>query len=122
MLRIGCVDFTQGKSSEAERLLRDAVRKFSPYRLKRYPDYNVRADAATRVYAWHLRNLSEVLRHNGRLAEAEVVAREALSESLRAAGRDSDLVAQGIEELSMVLLEQGRSADAPFPKFLIYQW
>lgn len=104
----------QGKSSEAERLIRGAIRKFYPHRRKLYqdPGYVVQADQSARLYTWHLRDLSAVLRREGRLAEAEVVAREALLEALRATGRDSDHASQCIEELTIVLLEQGRYADA----------
>ena len=58
--------------------------------------------------AYALRALGQSLMHQGRLAEAEVVARDALVTQARFFGRNSGQTAEGVSALMETLVEQGR--------------
>lgn len=56
--------------------------------------------------------LSTSLLNQGKFVDAEIYARESIDMSLRYAGRNSLNVAAGLNQLAIVLSEQGRSAEA----------
>ncbi|MEE8296992.1 MAG: CHAT domain-containing protein, partial [Hyphomicrobium sp.] len=103
----------EGKLADVEELARRAVQRFHPYKDSPFSwGEDIQLDINSRTYTWHLRLLSEALRRDGRLVEAEVEARKALLEALSASGRYSDHTAQNIEAVVAVLVEQGRYAEA----------
>lgn len=61
---------------------------------------------------FYLRTLAEVLAQQGRLVEAEIESRNALTNRLQESGKASPTTAFALDVLARVLLEQGRYAEA----------
>jgi CHAT domain-containing protein len=94
---------SQGKKRDAEQALRRAIGIFQSGSFK---------DEAVSWLPSHKRMLASNLRRQGRLVEAEVIAREGLLEALKNIGRDNATTADGAAQLASILREQGRYADA----------
>ena len=94
---------SQGKKRQAEQALRQAIAVFQEGKIK---------NEAVSWLPSHKRMLASNLRRQGRLVEAEVIAREALLEALKKIGRDNATTADAAAQLAQVLREQGRYADS----------
>lgn len=112
------VYLSEGKYPQAEASLRKAIQHldagFEGNRAA-YRDYPASVLPPSMYVA--MRNgdqmrLSRVLAQQGRLAEAEVAAREALVKNLSFFGRDHTSVGLSLTGLSRVVFEQGRYAEA----------
>ncbi len=101
---------TKGQYEESEVLYKKGIKDWSRY--KDVVSKTAQDDIYMRTYTWLLRNYALALSRQGRLIEAENVAREALIGGMRSSGRNSDHNALNVKFLAQVLLEQGRAADA----------
>jgi len=107
--------FHRGKYREAERLAREVIR---------ISDRDIAANLDAPGIGYGLRNLlhwtqavghkalSEALLHQGRLAEAEVAARQSVELAVGYFGRVSIQAVEMLPALTAVLNEQGRAYDA----------
>ncbi len=93
----------QGHRRRAETALRRAIAEYIDF----YGEGKSPSWLPTRK-----KQLAGNLRKQGRLVEAEIVAREALLEALARIGRDNVITADIARQLSTVLLEQGRYEEA----------
>ena len=100
----------RGKLDEAEILMRDAVKRYKPF--KSFAKVGADSKLALQQYVWYLRHLSLILTAQGRYVEAEVTAREGLLLMLSGYGRYSSYVASALDLLTKTLLEQGRYEEA----------
>ena len=97
----------KGKHMEAEPLYRRALRNFHLF------NWDGQSHSNYQIYEDTVRiELAENLVKQGRLVEAEVVARKALLRTLGRVGRYSEDTAYILQGLIKVLNEQGRFADA----------
>ncbi len=103
-----------GDYEKAERLHRKALGRLSRDETKIVGKAILGADAMSpRVWFDNIAlGLSQNLRHQGRLIDAENAARSALLAALRSHGRNSGHTAAVIENLGSILLEQGRIEEA----------
>ena len=96
----------KGRNAEAEPVIREAIsaaeRAFKNDLFK----------AAPFVYELSIMDLSRVLRRQGRLVEAEIEARKALTKILRRLGRYSQDTAYMLRRLAEAIDAQGRYAEA----------
>ncbi len=69
-------------------------------------------DMNVRNYAFLLRMYALLLISEGRLVEAEVIARDALIRAIRGSGKNSDNTTLCLKVLAQVILEQGRAREA----------
>ncbi len=103
----------EGRFVEAEAAYRRALRENDLYleRLPRLLDRGLdggTTDGTRRFTEVLERSLAGVLLAQGKTAEAEVAARQAIRHALERAGRDSADVGQGIRLLAAILAEEGR--------------
>ena len=98
--------YYKGRYAEAETTLRSALRA-SEEALRDNPHkYNAGSHDSLR------RDLAMTLARQGRLVEAEIEARKALTSSLRRLGRYSPMTAYMLRELTAVIGAQGRHSEA----------
>jgi CHAT domain-containing protein len=90
----------EGKHSEAEKHIR---RELELYHSQK--DQNPRSTVVSRI------TLASNLNHQDRLIEAEIEARQSISESLGLGGADSELAARAVLNLARILLNQNRIND-----------
>ena len=102
----------RGKLDEAEAFMRDAVKKWKPYKDGAGAGKNTDSKLSGQTYVWYLRHLALVLIAQERYVEAEVIAREGLLHMLSDYGRYSSYVASALNLLTETLLEQGRYEEA----------
>ena len=100
----------RGKLDEAEVLMRDAVKRWEPF--KNTDSGWGDSKLAGQTYVWYLRHLALILIAQERYVEAEVIAREGLLFMLSDYGRYSSYVASALNLLTKTLLEQGRYEEA----------
>ncbi len=104
---------TAGTEAMARRVLArlDAARK-NPDVIRSGAAAQVQTDVYERNYLNAAMRLTRLLFKEGRLTDAETVARGALNESLALYGRYSSVAAAHVVLLAQVIYEQGRYADA----------
>jgi CHAT domain-containing protein len=111
--RAGVLEAT-GRLAEAEGYHLRAVAKWEPYKDLPVKAMSASMDSKTglRVFNWVVARLADNLRRQGRLVEAEIMARKAVREALRSHGRYSAHTADMIHRLNAVIFEQGRYAES----------
>ncbi len=107
----------EGRYVEAERSFRQALKSTDQF-LQILPD-EVGTDQDTPTpngvrqgREGILRNLAAIQLARGRLAEAEILARQALRDGLERVGRSSTDTARNLRILALVLAEEGRAAES----------
>ncbi|OGL20605.1 MAG: hypothetical protein A3K12_06000 [Candidatus Rokubacteria bacterium RIFCSPLOWO2_12_FULL_71_19] len=112
------VSFAEGKLADAEKAIRRALTSWDldqPFNKAREQNVNVIAASAAsqlQVRDSYARTHALILMRQGRLAEAEAAARDALRKTLAREGRYVVNTALAVSSLSQVIFEQGRYREA----------
>ena len=115
----GRLEYYQGDYSEAEQILRESLKAIEDDIANGIDGRNIKGGTGTpletariTMKTYTLRFLGQTLMRQGRLAEAEVVARDALFTQVRHFGRNSGHTVEGMGTLTEILREQGRFEEA----------
>ncbi|MCC6611044.1 MAG: CHAT domain-containing protein [Burkholderiales bacterium] len=106
---------TEGKWTDAEAAERRAL-DAARMAVRSYPNHPapnlLTRDVAVALLGTSLERLSVILAAQGRLSEAEAAAREALQVTLENFGRYHAETSARLQQLALILIEQGRTLDA----------
>ncbi|MFQ5757850.1 MAG: CHAT domain-containing protein, partial [Acidiferrobacterales bacterium] len=94
-----------GRLTEGERYRRRAIMRMEPYK-------DEFSKWRRLTFNWQVGRLADNLRRQGRLVEAEVIARKAVRAALHSHGRYTSYTAAMIRRLNQIIFDQGRYAEA----------